>query len=575
MKETLDNKKLNLSPNNAIKNTDFHLSINVDYEDCIIKNNSTNKIHLYSNNIDNESNGSNNKDEKIFNEIKFENNIESENEYVRHNNDFILFKVFEFDKNYKLNDDIINQIIEILHLSKNIVDKEDEYLIFLKKNIKTFFWNPTYNKIYEECLNLFDINKVNFILDLISEESYSIIKIRIIHSILYKSIELMEINERFLIFVRNLFSSIQFLYKNEEISILKEIINKLYSFNKCQAHDKDQNKKHNYNYKFEIYKKICIKEILTIFDKENFCKIIKCKNAHSLIRMMINFKCFEFFKIFEKYYILPYLDFSKITHYNHNIETNEIIDNNFVEIVKLTSNSNLILLLNSDRGNVVINEILTSYNENVIEYLIKIILHIKNDNFLNKITNLSFLSNSIVDKRFKIYESNIYYKSKNTNYVENEYNSNKSCDGNEDIKNLNLNSNGLINLNNKINKEKKSNKYALPFSFNINNFNFNQNDSYTFTNSEFDNYNYKYQSEEKKMIDEKNEKKDFKTLFEVNAIIFNSKNFNKVNKINKVDEFNEVNKEFKIEKNENIVNIALNENSKNLNTKNEQSDDTH
>lgn len=139
MKETLDNKKLNLSPNNAIKNTDFHSSINVDYEDCIIKNNSTNKIHLYSNNIDNESNFSNNKDEKIFNEIKFENNIESENEYVRHNNDFILFKVFEFDKNYELNDDIINQIIEILHLSKNIVDKEDEYLLFLKKNIKTFF----------------------------------------------------------------------------------------------------------------------------------------------------------------------------------------------------------------------------------------------------------------------------------------------------------------------------------------------------------------------------------------------------------------------------------------------------
>lgn len=155
------------------------------------------------------------------------------------------------------------------------------------------------------------------------------------------------------------------------------------------------------------FKKLCINEIILNF-KTNFMKKCKKKNLYVFTSEIIKSKNIEFYRVFEEHFLLPYIKlksnkfsfkeelksskkikneiniynnpkiYKEDNDYHHNICDNHNLTNNSQNSlnekgsfeINIDSASDIINLLNSEKGIDIIKEILLAYPHDVLVYLI-------------------------------------------------------------------------------------------------------------------------------------------------------------------------------------------------------------
>ena len=415
------------------------------------------------------------------------------------NESILLFnKIFSLDKNYELNENIINSAVNLLSQSKNN-STYIHFLNILKSHIGIYFWNPTYNKIYEEALNIFQIQNVDFILNMVVNESYSIIKIKSLNSILSLVIDKLQFDERFLIISKNIFSNIESFYKKEEIDIIVKILT-IISTNSASSYTKSDFNNENLN----LIMKLSMMEIIKALDCRNFVKILKNKNSFLITLTLIKFKVCEFLTIFEKYLINPFI---KIKSNSQNIESlHSGLDFFDFEVINLNENNQFITFANSEKGCDIIQEILLTFDIDKTSKIYRFLVKIKNEKNQNKV-KLDFLNSEKILRKY----SDLPFL--------NDFSNNDSCydtsrhlDNNTLISKENLVSKGLIGISSKKytqslntmenlvfnnNNLHNTGKYFLPFS-NLaqyphqNNCQYVNNYSNQFINNNNQNFNFNF-----------------------------------------------------------------------------------
>lgn len=353
------------------------------------------------------------------------------------NESILLFnKIFSLDKNYELNENIINSAVNLLSQSRNN-STDIHFLNILKSHIGIYFWNPTYNKIYEEAINIFQMQKVDFILNMVVNESYSIIKIKSLNSILSLVIDKLQFDERFLIISKNIFSNIESFYKKEEIDIIVKILTIILT-NPVNSITKSDFSNTNYeNENLKLIMKLCMMEIIKALDCRNFVKILKNKNSFLITLTLIKFKVCEFLAIFEKNLINPFI---KIKSNNQNIENPHSGSDFFdFEVINLSENNQFITFANSEKGCDIIQEILLTYDIDKTSKIYRFLLKLKNENNANKV-KLDFLNSEKILRKYSALNNFSNYEN---------YDTSKHLDNNSTISKEKLVSKGLINISSK------------------------------------------------------------------------------------------------------------------------------
>lgn len=278
---------------------------------------------------------------------------------------------------------------------------------------------PIYDFIAEESFSIIKIKNLKFILiKVVNKLEINTIYVKIVKN-LFPNLESFYKNDEvslILTIIKRVFSNNNDLDNNNHTntnvnSIPKENINSINDNKKLVLNNENTNvnsKIKNKTAKSILkFKKLCINEIILNF-KTNFMKKCKKKNLYVFTSEIIKSKNIEFYRVFEEHFLLPYIKlksnkfsfkeelksskkikneiniynnpkiYKEDNDYHHNICDNHNLTNNSQNSlnekgsfeINIDSASDIINLLNSEKGIDIIKEILLAYPHDVLVYLI-------------------------------------------------------------------------------------------------------------------------------------------------------------------------------------------------------------